>query len=700
MPFENRVRRIVRFGDFEVDLDSRELFKNGLKVRLSEQPFQLLTVLVEHAGEVVTREELRHQLWPEDTHVEFDRSLNTAASRLREALGDSAETPRYFQTLPKRGYRFSAPLQPSRIAVAEPAPSSSVAWWYSISRRRFFGVALGFGMGLAVTAVALHWTVPSPAPRIMSAFAITNDRLPKRPELATDGPRLYFSVWENRRTVLAYAPAPGGETELIPSTSIGPDMHACLRGISPDGQHLIVATGKQFTRIEGFPLWQVTTSGSAARRMGELIANDADWSPDGRRLVYVTGNQVWVAERDFRNRRKLLEHQHLLSYPRWSPDGRHIRFTSLTWETVQNTIWEIDAEGGHLRPILPGWPAEQWGGRWVPGSDHFVFNSESNLWALHEPTKQFWPGKHRPVQLTSGPLSFGAPLPSTDGRRIFAVGELQRGELLRYDMKTRALLPAFPGLSADALELSRDRQWMAYVTYPQGDLWRSRVDGTLRQQLTSAPLKPFQPRWSPDGRLLVFSARSPGQPWKLYVMPASGGLPKEILPASRPTDSRTPSWSPDGKILVTSSPTPSLSLVFYDMQSGKVSPVPGSAGLAEPRWSPDGRYISATRAEDSAILLFDVDQQQWRESIVPKQCSYQSWTADSTRFYCMVGKGEAIAQFDVRTGRSENLLDLTKYQIARSLYHSWLGISPDDSPLILIDMGTQEIYSLEWQEQK
>ena len=240
---------------------------------------------------------------------------------------------------------------------------------------------------------------------------------------------------------------------------------------------------------------------------------------------------------------------------------------------------------------------------------------------------------------------------------------------------------------------------MAYVTYPQGDLWRSRLDGTQRQQLTSAPLKPFQPRWSPDGRLRrVFSEK----PRAAVEIVSNAGLWRTTQgnssgqPSHRQQNS---SWSPDGKTLVTSSPTPSLSLVFYDIQSGKISPVPGSAGLAEPRWSPDGRYISALRTADGTVLLFDVGQQQWREGVAPKRCAFQSWTSDSSRFYCMVGKGESIAQFDVKTGRSENLVDLNKYHIARSLYNSWLGVSADDAPLVLIDVGTQEIYSLEWREQ-
>jgi len=104
-------RKAVRFGVFEMDLVAGQLRKNGLRVRLQEQPFQLLALLLERPGEVVTREELREKLWPADTFVEFDHSLNTAVKKLRRALGDSAESPRWIETLPRRGYRFLAPVE-------------------------------------------------------------------------------------------------------------------------------------------------------------------------------------------------------------------------------------------------------------------------------------------------------------------------------------------------------------------------------------------------------------------------------------------------------------------------------------------------------------------------------------------------------------------------------------------------------------
>ena len=113
--------RVARFGVFELDLSAGELRKNGVKLRLQGQPFQVLALLLERAGDVVTREELQQRLWPSDTFVDFDHSLNTAINKVREALGDSASSPRYVETLARRGYRFIAPLQAEAVREASPA---------------------------------------------------------------------------------------------------------------------------------------------------------------------------------------------------------------------------------------------------------------------------------------------------------------------------------------------------------------------------------------------------------------------------------------------------------------------------------------------------------------------------------------------------------------------------------------------------
>src|SRR4051795_7558142 len=124
MPAPQNTSRIMRFGFFEVDLTAGELRKGGMKMRLQGQPFQVLALLLERAGEVVTREELQKELWPSDTFVDFDHSLNTAINKVREALGDSASNPRFIETLPRRGYRFLASVE---VVEPEPVPKSALA---------------------------------------------------------------------------------------------------------------------------------------------------------------------------------------------------------------------------------------------------------------------------------------------------------------------------------------------------------------------------------------------------------------------------------------------------------------------------------------------------------------------------------------------------------------------------------------------
>jgi len=146
----NNTGKIARFGVFELDLAAGELRKNGVKLRLQEQPLQILALLLERAGSVVTREELRQKLWPADTFVDFDHSLNTAVNKLREALGDSASSPRYVETLARRGYRFIAPVQ----ASVETSATSTGS-----------GQALASLAPREDSAVALHPDLEVPIPR-------------------------------------------------------------------------------------------------------------------------------------------------------------------------------------------------------------------------------------------------------------------------------------------------------------------------------------------------------------------------------------------------------------------------------------------------------------------------------------------------------------------------------------------------------
>ncbi len=229
------------------------------------------------------------------------------------------------------------------------------------------------------------------------------------------------------------------------------------------------------------------------------------------------------------------------------------------------------------------------------------------IWALDERHRFLLSASPDPVQLTSGPIHWVRPTPSKDGNKIFATGTMTRGELVRFDQTSKQLRPFLGGISAEFLTYSKDGAQIAYVTYPDGILWRAKADGTERIQLTNPPLYPVLCRWSPDGSQILFTAqRDPtGQhPSRsaLYVIPAQGGSPRLLVSGD---DGQYPDdgvWSPDGRRVLYNI-LPKDSLRILDLDSGKVSEVPGSNGLFSPRWSPDGRYFAAmTRSVTDADL--------------------------------------------------------------------------------------------------
>jgi DNA-binding winged helix-turn-helix (wHTH) protein len=183
---------LVRFGTFEVDLRAGELRKAGVKLRLTGQPFQVLAILLETPGKLVSREELQKRLWP-DTFVDVDHNLNTAINRIREVLGDSAESPRFVETLPRRGYRFVAltDLEGGSAARQE----SRIPW---VRPRLWVGAVLAAIAVVAIAIFAFRLAVPLPPPRVSHYVQVTNDgRVKAWPGLSfarliTDGPRLYY----------------------------------------------------------------------------------------------------------------------------------------------------------------------------------------------------------------------------------------------------------------------------------------------------------------------------------------------------------------------------------------------------------------------------------------------------------------------------------------------------------------------------
>jgi Tol biopolymer transport system component len=476
---------------------------------------------------------------------------------------------------------------------------------------------------LIIGAISLAWfgQRTSSFPWVLGIVAITNDgrqKITNTPydfltPLVSDGSRLFFNETESDQSGIAQVAMSGGDTEPLAT----PFRSAQLAGMSPDHAHILLADMYSPTIIDS-PFYSMPVIGATAKRLGDFSGHDAAWSPDGETLAYASKDELDVAGKDGVFLRKLIGGHGIPWWPRWSVDGKRLRFTLNDPKTQTNSIWEVRSDGTHLRPILPGWnnPPDECCGSWTPDGRYFIFQATrdetTSIWALQEETDLLRRAPE-PVQLTNGPMSTYVPLPSPDGKKIYLVGVKNRGEMMRYELRKRQFVPFLPGISALDVEFSRDGRSIVYVQYPGLTFWRARQDGSERLQLTSAPFQVRLPRWSPDGKQLAFFGSMPGKPWKVYLIAAEGGQPQQLLAGEG--NEGDPSWSPDGASLAfgrlpwKTGTMESTEIYIIDLKSRKVSTLPGSNGLFSPRWSPNGKYLLATKADSSAFLLFDIAKQ-------------------------------------------------------------------------------------------
>ena len=720
MPNDRNHSGLVRFDLFELDLKSGELRKHGRPVRFQTQPFKVLATLVSNPGKLITREELRKQVWQGTTFVDFEQGLNFCVRRIRSVLDDDADAPRFIETVPRRGYRFIAAVEqvianpelPSEPANEKPGPEiprREIAAPPKSSAYMFPWVAAGLAV-LMVGAISLAWfgQRATNAPRVLGIVPITDDgrqKITNTPydfltPLVSDGSRLFFQETDSVHSRLAQVAMSGGDTEPVST----PFRSAQLAGISPDHTHILLADMTSPT-VSDMPFYSMPVIGGTAKRLGDFVGHDAAWSPDGEVLAYATKDELDVAGRGGAFLRKLMGGIGIPWWPRWSVDGKKLRFTLSDPKTQSSSIWEIRSDGTHLRAVLPGWnnPSNECCGSWTPDGRYFVFQATrdetTSIWALQEGTGFFRRAIPAPVQLTNGPMSTNVPLPSPDGKKIYVVGVKNRGEVVRYELRKRQFVPFFPGLSASDIEFSHDGRSVVYVQYPELTLWRARQDGSQRLQLTSSPFRARFPRWSPDGKQIAFFGGMPGKPWKVYLIAAEGGDLQQLVAGE--LNEGDPSWSPDGGSLAfgrlpwkTGTVEPS-EIYIMDLKSHRVTTVPGSSGLFSPRWSPTGKYLLATRADSSAFLLFDLAHQKW-SVLVQGVVGYPYWSRDGSYVYfedVAVPHRSSVARIRIKDGSVETIADLSGL---RQISVGWIGRGPDDLPIAVREIGTEEIYALDW----
>ena len=694
----------VQFGPFELSLETQELRKHGVPLKLSGQAIQVLAMLTANPGKLVTREELQKRLWPGDSFGDFEHGLNAAVNKLREKLGDSASTPSYIETLPGRGYRFIAPIEGSVGTDSKDSGLGSAQEFPARKNLLMRAVTAAVILLVALLCVAYWRSEPKP-PIVTKVTRITNDGRAKNPlnPPVTDGLHLYFTEGMPYTTGsgIAQVSAAGGETTLLATTLR--DVWA-VSSISPDRSQLFVARGATEDTIQ---LWAQPLPAGTPHRIGNIAALLATWTPDGTHIVYGDGDKIMVANRDGSEPRRLAKLPGMVLCIRYSPDGQRIRFDLADPRIDSISIWEMDGSGKNIHAVFPNWEESsvQAGGNWSPDGAYYYFQAgrgdNQGIWVMPERRSVFRRRAGAPSRLTSGPLRFGPPVPSSDGKRLFVLGEEPRVELLRYDPKTQRFDPFLSGLSVGLVAFSSDQKWIAYVSYPDMTLWRSRVDGQDKMQLTFPPAQVYGPRWSPDGSQIVFMDVRSGSPWKIGLVASSGGSVEVI--AQTETSLADPNWTPDGKFIIFGKPSSDGKGGIYrlELNTRRVYQLPNSGGLFSPRVSPDGRYISALTVDQAKLMLFDTGTEQLAKLADGLQLGYNEWSHDGKYVYFRENQSGAskLVRVRMRDRMSEDVLSLKDFPQLPDILSLWIGLTPDDAPLLMRDRSIQEIYALELQFQ-
>jgi serine/threonine protein kinase/Tol biopolymer transport system component len=589
---------------------------------------------------------------------------------------------------------FAQPASTSRQSVA----AASVSVIAPAVKKSTGRLALFVSLSLiASAAIAWFFRPFAPLPTLGNSTQITRDQSPKS-ALLTDGLRLFVGENVDQRSLVTQVSVQGGDTSPIQS----PFPNTVEFAISPDRAELLV--GSWLTGIETeIPLWILPLPSGAPRRLGNIKGHDASWSPDGSQIIYANGSDLYLATKDGSNSHKLIS----LSGPAFNPvislDGDRVRFTLRNLKNATTSIWESSIQGTNLHMVQPGPSACC--GSWTADGKYFLFantvQNSSAIFMQRERTDLFHKLDPRPVRLTPGPLSFAPAVWSADTRKLLVVGEQTRGELSRYNLAMHRVEPFLNGISASEADISRDGQWVVYMTFPEGTLWRSKVDGSQRLQLTYAPMVVELPRWSPDGSRVAFIAHRPGEPAKIAVVSASGGTPEDILPNDS-RDQVDPTWSPDGSSIAFGrvpffefGAAGQTTVPIVDLKTHQTSTVPGSEGFFSPRWSPDGRFLCALSNNGDELLAYEFATKKWTV-LARGGFGFNNWSRDGKYIYYEDTIENTFVRMDFSSKRVEVLTSSKEARQAGSaLATFWTAPDRDGNVMLMRDLGTHEVYAFD-----
>ena len=682
--------RVVRFGVFEVDFHTTELRKQGVRIRLPGQSFQVLQALLLRPGELVTREELKQKLWPSDSFGDFEHGLNAAVNRVREALGDSSDSPRFVETLPRRGYRFIAPVEqmdsegkktlpeatatppqngqtPTRADTTnQPPPVPRPRWIQAVAFVLLPLVAVG-----TFLFIRLRNRPSSPSrAEVQENLRVTPlTTLPGQeisPSFSPDGSQVVFA-WDGGNSSATnpfnlFVKAIG--SEKVDQLTHDPGGWI-VPAWSPDGS--TIAFARQ-GGTEG--VFSIPARGGPERKLADAVFSDGltlNWSPDGGQLLYATKEGLRILNPGSGEVRSLDTGRCESSSPAFSPDGKWIAFGCQMSGIAYLDI--LSTKGGTSKHLIRPKGCTRFA--WTNDSQRIVADG---LWEI-----DIHGGEPRRLKFAD---NAGQPAIAARSDRLAFVEAQYTTNIWTADARTGSSRGVFAPATVEQrnAHISPDGKRIAFESSRSGskEIWVANVDGSDAVQLSNFHSHTGTPRWSPDGRTILFDSRTSGKA-ALYLVDPATALPRQISTNGIPADD--PSWSADGKWIYfhSESPEPAEHDAIYRVtpQGGTPERMAHARGYKTEE-SKDGKLLYfAADYNNAAIYVLNIATGEQRPlADMPKLGCGNDWVLSSKGiFFVDFGQQPGIDFFDFSSHRVTKKILLNK----QPAYWGGLSLSPDES---------------------
>jgi Tol biopolymer transport system component/DNA-binding winged helix-turn-helix (wHTH) protein len=703
-------RPVARFEDFEVHLETGEVWKAGRPLKVQDQPFKVLAALLERPGQIVTREELRQLIWPDKNFGDFDHAINLALAKLRATLGDSADLPHLIETLPRRGYRFIAPLKeqsdppPARVIAPsqEPTIPSPIKEHPAKAAGKNLWLIVGALALVVVAAVALLRMFPnlreqsSTAGEILPLVSMPGQQY--TPAISPDGSQVAFTYSGGPHPGI-YIALIGGEKPLQLTQSDADDYPTW----SPDGRQIAF---ERFRDSDGQKnLYVIPALGGSERHVYTTSypkwggCNKMDWSPDGKSLIFSESVDNSAKARlsllslaDLTARPLTSPHnQQFDCEPAFSPDGAKVAFAR-HMGPFPSDLFVMQVAGGQPLRLTTG----NSGGEptWTQDGSEIVFAS---------PAKGFWSlwrmsASGGMPQRVAGPgWDAYEPSISRRGNQLAYQVSKQWDTAWRLELKDgrHTLAPPVRLLSGRGFirrpRYSPDGKKIAFESDRMGysDIWMCDSDGSNCSQLTAFHSQTGTARWSPNGRYISFESIAEDY-YQVGVVEVPDGTPR-MLTTFPGVNNGAPNWSRDGEwIYFYSSHDPgAYQLWKIPFNGGSPVRVTTKGGVYAIE-SMDGRFLFYSKFRECGIWKKSLDNSE--ESRLPiNVCHWFDWDVTRDGIYFLnpdIPPHGRIEFFDLAHGQATPILALDKPASA----YGGLALSPDGKSLLFGQSELNESY--------